>query len=72
MSDRHKPTAHGADSTCPTNIPDLMLWLDRHCPEPMPRPGQTIEEVMFAAGRRDFARQIKRHFERSLERPNAL
>ena len=38
----------------------------------MPRPGQTIEEVMFAAGRRDFARQIKRQFERSLERPNAL
>ena len=57
---RHQPTAHGADNTFPTNIPDLMLWLEKHCAEPMPRPGQTLDEVMFAAGRRDLARQIQR------------
>ena len=38
----------------------------------LPRIGQTIEEVMFAAGRRDFARQLKTQFERSLERANTL
>jgi len=69
---RHQPSAHGARDTFPTNIPDLIRLLNTLCPEPMPRPGQTIEEVMFAAGRRDFARQLKTQFERSLERANTL
>ena len=69
---RHQPTARGVRDTFPTNIPDLIAYLDKLCPEPMPRPGQTIEEMMFAAGRRDFARQLKTQFERSLERANTL
>lgn len=69
---RHQPTVHGVRDTFPTNVPDLIKWLDSFCPEPTPRPGQTIEEVMFAAGRRDLARQLQRQYERSLERPTVL
>ena len=48
----------------------MLDWLDRFCPEPSPEPGQTLDKVMFEAGRRDMIRAIRREFERSLQLPN--
>jgi len=67
---RHQPTGHGSRDTFPISIPALLDWLDRACPELSPTPGQTLEEVMFDAGRRDMVRFIRREFERSLQRPD--
>ncbi|MCZ4108578.1 hypothetical protein O3U67_10840 [Brevundimonas diminuta] len=66
---RLKPTGHGSRDTFPINIPDLLDWLDRACPELAPTPTDTLEKVMFEAGRRDMVRFIRREFERSLQRP---
>lgn len=68
---RHQPVAHGARDRFPTNIPDLLRYLDTLCPEPDVRPDQPIEKIMFAAGRRDLVHQLRREFERSLQRPDA-
>ncbi|WP_242076571.1 hypothetical protein [Brevundimonas diminuta] len=69
---RHQPVAHGARDRFPTNVPDLLKHLDTLCPEPSVRPDQPIEKIMFEAGRRDLVHQLRREFERSVQRPDSI
>lgn len=66
---RTQPTGHGRRETIPASIKDFIDFLDRRFPEPKPRPGQTLEEVMFAAGQRSVAIQMRAEFEAASNLP---
>jgi len=62
-----QPTGHGARDKFPTNVPDLLNFIDRElCREVMPQPGTTLDQVMFDAGRRSVAKQLRHLFEKSI------
>ncbi|TFW04289.1 hypothetical protein E4M02_04250 [Brevundimonas sp. S30B] len=66
---RVQPTGHGRRETIPASVKDFIDFLDRRYPELSPRPGQTLEEVMFAAGQRSVAQQMRAEFEAASNLP---
>lgn len=62
MSRLH-PTGHGRREEMPATIIDFIAFLEIRYPEPKPRPGQTLDEIMFAAGQRSVALQMRKEFE---------
>lgn len=66
---RFAPTGHGRREEMPATIQGFIAFLERRYPEPKPRPGQTLEEVMFAAGQRSVALQMRAEFEAETNLP---
>lgn len=42
------------------SVEGILDYLDRVVPEPAPRPDDTIADIMFKAGRRQLANDIRR------------
>jgi len=62
-----QPKGHGARDKFPTNIPDLLTYLENDlCREVLPQPGTPLDQMMFGAGRRSVAKQLRALFERSI------
>lgn len=60
---RLQPTGHGRREDMPATIRDFIAFLEERFPETKPRPGQTVEEIMFTAGQRSVALQMRAEFE---------
>jgi hypothetical protein len=65
---RPKPAAYAQTLPFPTNVSDFIAYLDFKFPEQEPRAGDTLDTIMFKAGQRAVALQMRREFEASLKR----
>lgn len=65
---RPKPAAYARTRPFPTNVAEFLEYLDFKFPEQEPRAGDTLDTIMFKAGQRAVALQMRREFEASLKR----
>ena len=65
---RPKPSAYAQTRPFPTNVAEFLEYLDFTFPEQEPRAGDTLDAIMFKAGQRAVALQMRREFEASLTR----
>jgi hypothetical protein len=65
---RPKPSAYAQTRPFPTNVAEFLEYLDFKFPEQEPRAGDTLDAIMFKAGQRAVALQMRREFEASLKR----
>lgn len=66
---RFQPNGHGHREEMPATIRDFIAFLEKRFGEIKPRPGQTLEEIMFAAGQRSVALQMRAEFEAASNLP---
>lgn len=69
MSSRFAPTGHGHREEMPSTAHDFIAFLERRFSETKPRPGQTLEEIMFAAGQRSVALLMRAEFDAASNPP---
>jgi hypothetical protein len=68
MTRHRQPTAYVQARPFPTNVSEFLDHLDFKFPEQEPRAGDTLDTIMFKAGQRAVALQMRREFEASLKR----
>jgi len=65
---RPKPAAYAHSRPFPVTVAEFLEYLDFKFPEPEPKAGDTLDTIMFKAGQRAVALQMRREFEASLKR----